>query len=891
MTTEGTVLPLSALDRSSLPIAGGKAANLGEMLRAGVPVPPGFVLTTSAFRAAAKAANIGPQLEELAKAEPSDRACLAALAAEIRAALSSVTVPEAIAEACVRAYDAELGGAAVAVRSSATAEDLPDASFAGQQDTYLGVLGKDALLDAVRRCWASLFTERAVVYRADRSIDPRDVSLAVVVQRLVHARAAGVLFTANPVTGRRREAVIDAAPGLGEAVVSGATNPDHLEVRVDTGEIVTRRLGDKRVVIEALPGGGTRHEERTDGSAEACISDAEARDLAAMGARVEAHFGAPQDIEWAIDPEGKILLVQSRPITTLFPIPVGPLSSASPLRVYFSFNVAQGVFRPLSPMALQFWRALAGVAARGIGLWDGEPLDGPPIAAVGASRLFLDITALFRDPIGRRLVAFALSRMEARSGVAIRALIDDERLGLVETPRWRIARAAVRALARTRAPLTLARALANPDAVPGRISEKVDAAIAIGTVPEGSPPVAYVDAVERMIREGIGPFIFTGVPSIAGALVSMLLFRRALADLMTEEEVHTLLRSLPNNPTTEMDLELWSLSRRVGADPASHRVLRDEAPAALAKRYADRSLPAVLQRELASFLARWGARGVAEIDIGVPRWGDDPTHILGSLANYLSLGDDASPPDVAFERGAREAEQKAEELVARAREKGALRGAVARFAVPRVRRLLGAREAPKFGIVRIIAQARSLLLAAGRLLVQEGKLAAEDDVFFLDLRELRAVTGGTDLRALVAERRRLNTLELGRKHVPRIVLSDGTEPEMIAAAASGEGGLSGTPASAGRVTGKARVVLDPVGAKIEPGEILVAPSTDPGWTPLFLTAGGLVMEMGGSMSHGAVVAREYGIPAVVGVAGATARITTGQQITVDGGAGRVGVEA
>ncbi|MDC3955033.1 PEP/pyruvate-binding domain-containing protein [Polyangium jinanense] len=889
MTTEGTVLPLSALDRSSLPIAGGKAANLGEMLRAGVPVPPGFVLTTSAFRAAAEAANIGPKLEALASADPSDRDRLAELAAEIRAALSSVTVPDAIAEACVRAYDVELGGAAVAVRSSATAEDLPDASFAGQQDTYLGVLGKDALLDAVRRCWASLFTERAVVYRADRSIDPREVSLAVVVQRLVHARAAGVLFTANPVTGRRHEAVIDAAPGLGEAVVSGATNPDHLEVRVDTGEIVTRRLGDKRVVIEALPGGGTRHEQRADGSAEACISDTEARALAAMGARVEAHFGAPQDIEWAIDPEGKILLVQSRPITTLFPIPEGPWSSKEGPRVYFSFNVAQGVFRPFSPMGLQFWRAFSGNAARATGLWDGDPLDGAPFWAIGANRLFLDITGVLRNPLGRRVFLFASTRMEARTGAVVRTLLEDERLGLVHTPSWKTARSVARALVSIGAPRMVLRGLVKPDAVSAKIAADADATIALGEVAEGSPPSAYLDAVERMLRAPF--FIFLNMPSVAVGFVALRVLRGLLGDDLDEAEVHTLLRSLPNNPTTEMDLELWALSRRVGADPASRSALREEAPLALAKRYADRSLPAVLQRELQAFLARWGARGVAEIDIGVPRWRDDPTHILGSVANYLSLGEDAAPPDVAFERGAREAERKAEELVSRARAKGVLRGEVVRFAASRVRRLMGVREAPKFGIVRIIAHARSLLLQAGRLLTQEGKLAAEDDVFFLDLRELRAVTGGTDFRALVAERRRLNTQELGRKHVPRILLSDGTEPETIAAAASSEGGLSGTPASAGRVTGKARVVLDPVGAKIEPGEILVAPSTDPGWTPLFLTAGGLVMEMGGSMSHGAVVAREYGIPAVVGVAGATARITTGQMITVDGGAGQVGVEA
>ncbi|MRG95228.1 phosphoenolpyruvate synthase [Polyangium spumosum] len=855
------------------------------MIRAGVPVPPGFVATTSAFRVAAEAAKIGPSLDALAKADPSDRARLAALAADIRAALSSAPVPDVIAEACVRAYEDDLGGATVAVRSSATAEDLPDASFAGQQDTYLGVLGKDALLDAVRRCWASLFTERAVVYRADRAIDPREVSLAVVVQRLVFARAAGVLFTANPVTGRRREAVIDAAPGLGEAVVSGATNPDHLEIRVDTGEIVARRLGDKRVVIEALPGGGTRHEQRADGSTGPCISDAEARALAKMGARVEAHFGAPQDIEWAIDPEGEILLVQSRPITTLFPIPVGPWSKEGDLRVLFSFNVAQGVFRPFSPMGVQLWRAFFGNVARVTSLWDGDPIEGAPFVAVSASRLFLDITDVIRNPLGHRLLVFVSARMEARTGAVLRALLEEPRLGLVRTPAWKIARGVARAASSMRAPRRVLRGLVSPDEVPAHIEADVEAAIALAQVPDGSPPSAYLDAVERMLP-GFSA-VFLHMPSVAVGFVALRVLRGLLGEDLDEAEVHTLLRSLPNNPTTEMDLELWSLSRRVGADPASRSALREETPAALAERHAERALPAVLQRELEAFLARWGARGVAEIDIGVPRWRDDPTHILGSLANYLALGDDVAPPDVAFERGAREAERMAEELASRARAKGMLRGAAVRFAADRVRRLMGVREAPKFGVVRIIAHARALLLEAGRLLVREGNLAAEDDVFLLDLRELRAVVAGDDLRALVAERRRMITQELGRKHVPRILLSDGTEPEVMAAAASDEHGLSGTPACAGRVTGKARVVLDPVGAKIEPGEILVAPSTDPGWTPLFLTAGGLVMEMGGSMSHGAVVAREYGIPAVVGVAGATARITTGQVITVDGGAGRV----
>ncbi len=884
--TQGSVLSLAALDRSSLPIAGGKAANLGELLRAGVPVPGGFVLTTEAYRNALRNEVIAAKLDALAAVDPHDRARLSALAAEMREAILALPIPDEIAEASIRAYEKDLGGVAVAVRSSATAEDLPDASFAGQQDTYLGILGTKQLLDAIRRCWASLFNERAVAYRADRRIDPRHVALAVVVQRLVDVRTAGVLFTANPVTGRRQEAVIDAALGLGEAVVSGATNPDHLVVRTNTGEIVERRIGDKRLVIEAIAEGGTRHVER-EAAAEVCISDDEARALAKMGARVEAHFGTPQDIEWAIDKQGQVLIVQSRPITTLYPIPQGPWTDKSPLRVYFSFNVAQGVFQPFTPMGIQFWKAFSGFTAERVGLLDTDPLLGAPLWAVSGDRLFMDVTEIFRNPLGRKLFGFAASRMEARTGQVLQTLTSDERLDEVPASNWKIARAVVRGLARSRAPLTLAKALANPDSVPARIMSKVDDAIALAQVPEGSPPLAYVEAVEKMLREGIGNFIVTAIPSIASGAVSMLVMRKVLGEDLNETEVHTLLRSLPNNPTTEMDLELWHVSQRVGGDHESRQILRNESPAELAKRHRDKTLPKVLKHELDEFLGKWGVRGVAEIDIGIPRWRDDPTHILGSLANYLALEDQALAPDAAFARGAEEADKMAEKLTERAQKRGFVKGRIGAFAVNRVRRLLGSREVPKFGMVRVLGHARVLLNEAGKILVQEGKLETLDDLFLLDITELRALIKGKDFKDLLAERRQLRARELGRKHVPRVILSDGTEPEVSMTRGTNENGLSGTPASAGVVKGKARVILDPIGAKIEPGEILVAPSTDPGWTPLFLTAAGLVMEMGGSMSHGSVVAREYGIPAVVGVPNATKTIETGQEIIVDGGAGTV----
>ena len=301
-------LPFRDIGGDALPAAGGKAVNLGELIRAGFPVPAGFCVTTTAYELVAGDVGLDPILTALARTRPDDAARLAELAAEARTVLSAARVPDALTRAITTAY-AELGGEApvpVAVRSSATAEDLPHASFAGQQDTYLNVVGVEALLNAVRRCWASLWTERAVSYRATNGIDPRSVRLAVAVQQMVDAAVAGVLFTANPLTGKRRQAVINASPGLGEAVVSGIVNPDHFVVNTATGEIVERRLGDKRVAIWAADGSGTERVELAGGENEPSLWEGQVHALADLGARVETHYGTPQDTEWAIDSEGGI---------------------------------------------------------------------------------------------------------------------------------------------------------------------------------------------------------------------------------------------------------------------------------------------------------------------------------------------------------------------------------------------------------------------------------------------------------------------------------------------------------------------------------------------------------------------------------------------------------
>ncbi|MFC7583388.1 PEP/pyruvate-binding domain-containing protein [Nonomuraea antimicrobica] len=357
-----TILDFAEIDAGMLADVGGKAANLGELTGAGLPVPPGWVLTTQAYGQVAQGLEIGGD----------------DLAERARRHLLQAPVPDAVHEAIVTAYAALGDDVPVAVRSSATAEDLPFASFAGQQDTFLNVVGAQAVVAAVRRCWASLWTDRAVAYRESNGIDHASVRLAVVVQTMVDARVAGVLFTANPVTGRRHEAVIDASPGLGEAVVSGAVNPDRF--RVLDGRILERHAGDKRLAIRSLPSGGTERVETAERGL--CLTDDEVRRLAALGARVEKHYGSPQDTEWAIDGDGTIWLTQARPITTLYPLPERPRPG---LRVYFSINVVQGVMGPITPMGRSVFRVIGAGGAGLAGHGPADPLDGAAFMAVSGS--------------------------------------------------------------------------------------------------------------------------------------------------------------------------------------------------------------------------------------------------------------------------------------------------------------------------------------------------------------------------------------------------------------------------------------------------------------------------------------------------------------------------
>ena len=884
-------LPFRDIGGDALPAAGGKAVNLGELIRAGFPVPAGFCVTTTAYELVAGDVRLDPILTALARTRPDDAARLAELAAEARTVLSAARVPDALTRAITTAY-AELGGEApvpVAVRSSATAEDLPHASFAGQQDTYLNVVGVEALLSAVRRCWASLWTERAVSYRATNGIDPRSVRLAVAVQQMVDAAVAGVLFTANPLTGKRRQAVIDASPGLGEAVVSGIVNPDHFVVNTATGEIVERRLGDKRVAIWAADGSGTERVELAGGENEPSLWEGQVHALADLGARVETHYGTPQDTEWAIDSEGEIWLLQARPITTLFPLPANAPEADDDLHVYFSFSVAQGVYRPLTPMGLQTFRLIASAMATLAGRPPRDPREGPAFFLESAGRIYADITPALRSKLGYRLLDRVMRNMEARTAPILRHLAADPRFSPTPTPLGPVLRAALSVSARGRVPLRVVQALARPEAARTRAA-RVEARFRVaGEVPANAGASEHLAAAERLLLGG-PPAILSGVvPAFAAGLIANALAGKLLGNLATVDERRVAMRALPHNPTTEMDLALWTLVRKVCSDPNAARTLGETPSEQLAREYHHGSLPGELQAGMEDFLRSYGHRGVAEIDLGLPRWSEDPAYVFGVLANYLRLEDPETAPDAQFRRAAREAEAMVAELTRRAALKGRLHGVLVGFFLGRARTLLGLREMPKFCIVLLVTRARKMLSNVGEELAGAGRLERAGDVFFVYLPEAQKALAGEDLRPLVLERRAVYDQEVRRRHLPRLLLSDGTEPVVETrdkpGAALSE--LHGTPASGGVATARARVILDPTGARLEPGEILVAPSTDPGWTPLFLTAGGLVMEMGGPMSHGAIVAREYGIPAIVGVSDATESIATGQTITVDGCTGEV----
>jgi rifampicin phosphotransferase len=856
------VLGFQEIDQTHTAIVGGKGAHLGELSRIeGIRVPAGFCVTTDAFqRIMAEAPSIDDRLDRLSRLNPDDREAIRAISAEIRGALEGIAIPDDLAAAITRPLARIDEQAAYAVRSSATAEDLPTASFAGQQDTYLNVVGPAAIVQHVSRCWASLFTERAVTYRLRNSFDHREVHMAVVVQQMVFPQAAGVLFTADPLTSNRKVASVEASFGLGEALVRGLVNADIYKVQ--DGEVVAKAVATKQLAIHASPAGGTQERAIEPARQEQpALTDAQVVRLALLGRRIEAHFGRPQDIEWCLVDDG-FQIVQSRPITTLFPIPeVDDRDN----HVYVSVGHQQMMTDPMKPLGLSLWQLTAG----------------RPMHDAGG-RLFVDVTRDLASPASRAGILEVLGKSDPLIRDALQTILD--RGDFI--------------------PSLPDEGPAGPPAGGAPAPIETDPAIVTELIKRNQASIA---ALKRDIQTKSGSALFDFILADIQELKRILfdpqshqVFMAAMeatwwlneqlqAWLGEKNAADTLAQSVPHNVTSEMGLALLDVADVIRPHPDVVAFLEHVEDDGFLDELDKLEGGRDARDAIRAYLDKYGMRCVGEIDITRPRWSERPTTlvpvILGNIKNF-----EPGAGQRRFEQGRQEASTKEQELLDRLRAlpDGVQKAAEAKRMIDRIRTFIGYREYPKYGMVSRYFVYKQALLEEAERLVQAHVLREKEDIYYLTLQELHDVVRTNQLDDQLIRQRKDVFRSYQALTPPRVLTSDG---EVVAGAYRRDdlptGALVGLPVSAGTIEGRARVILDMVEADLEVGDILVTAHTDPSWSPLFVAINGLVTEVGGLMTHGAVIAREYGLPAVVGVEHATRLIRDGQRIRVNGTDGYV----
>jgi pyruvate,water dikinase len=868
------------VDGTRLPDVGGKGANLGELTRAGFPVPPGFCITTAAYRDFVRAsAELNPLLDELDAVAHDDLGRIGALGGRIRVHLESLEIPAGIRSAVLAAWRGLGTGHAYAVRSSATAEDLPSASFAGQQDTYLNVRGDGPLLDAVRRCWASLFTDRTIAYREKNGFGHRSVLLAVVVQRMVSPEASGILFTADPITGRRKTVCIDASFGLGEALVAGLVTPDLYRVR--DGRIESKRVSRKALAVRPLPGGGTATEALPPEAQEAqTLPDDRILELTALGQRIEAHYGREQDVEWCLA-DGRFFVVQARPITSLYP---PPRPAGGKLHLYFSFGHVQMMTDAMKPLGVSALRTFAPFGLR-------APSGESEVFQEAGSRPFIDLNPALRYGRLRALAPHVASLADERIARAVAEFLRREDYREALRPEQRLGLS----FALKAAPVVASVLATLLFRAPGRAVDGIDRAMAdrVAAVRARLDGVSGPERVARVreVLRGVFPDLI-GMKVLQNVVPGVLAFRlvaglseRWLGDAA---ELAGLGRSPRGNVTSEMGLALGDVADVVRAHPGAAECLKRATDGTLLNDLRGFAEGEEVHRAFSAFLERYGMRGAGEIDVTRPRWREAPTQLVPAILGHLKGGAPGQQRRE-FRAGEEEAERAAARLLDRLRATpgGWFKAAVMRRLVAVYRARIGLREHPKFYVVQVLDLAKRAILREAAGVAAAGVLRSPEEVFWLSLEEVEGAvrTGRVDREALDARREKFD--RDAKLRPPRVISSEG---EVVTAAAGADvpaGALAGSAASAGTVEGRARVVLKLEGSRLERGEILVAPYTDPAWTPLFPLAAGVVTEVGGLMTHGAVVAREYGIPAVVGVDRATEMIPDGARVRVNGTEGYV----
>jgi pyruvate,water dikinase len=863
------VLGFQEIDRSMFLAVGGKGANLGELTWIqGICVPDGFCITTEAYKKVIEGSQeLSSFLDELSCLKTEERENINSLSAKIRRVVEEIPIRSDIAEEITGCLTKFGNKDAFAVRSSATAEDLPTTSFAGQHDTYLNIIGT-AVLKHIRKCWASLFTERAIVYRIQNCVDHRKVRMSVVVQKMVFPEVAGIMFTADPVTSNRKVVSIDASFGLGEAMVSGLVNADSYKVR--NGKIIGKKISTKKLAIFPIEDGGTKEQEiKPEMQNLQALTDEEIRELEKLGRKVEQHFGSPQDIEWCLV-DRTFFFVQSRPITTLFPIPE---SKDQENHVYISVSHQQMMTDAMKPLGLSLWQLTA-----------------RRLMFSAGGRLFVDVTHQLASPANRRTIIDIMGEHDPLIKYALMEIIEWGDFIKTE-PDGKTPLSPIKASKGKSASDILAQIENDPAIVSNLINRSQTS----------------IQALKENIKTKSGQALFDFILEDLGQLKDLLSDPKSMGVFMSaidatswinehmlewlgeKNTADIISQSVPNNITSEMGLELLDLADVIRPYPEVIKYLHNAKD--------DTFWDGLIQVQggneardaITAYLDKYGMRCAGEIDITKARWSERPTTLLPLiLSNVENFESDASKRK--FERGRKEASTIAQELLYRLKQlpEGEQKANETKGMISLLRNFIGYREYPKYEIVSRYFIYKQALLKETEQLVQANVLHAREDAYYLNFEELRDVvrTGTLDYQLIKDRKEEFRSYE--KLTPPRVITSDGEivmgkyERDNIPGKA-----FAGLAVSSGVIEGRARVILSMTDADLEDGDILVTTYTDPSWTPLFLSIKGLVTEVGGLMTHGAVIAREYGLPAVVGVENATRLIKNGDRIRVNGTEGYI----
>ena len=864
------VLGFQDIDKTKIMLVGGKGANLGELSKIeGIRVPDGYCISTEAFkRIIGETSSINELLDRLSLLKVEDRDKIGELSGEIRRVIEGIAIPQDINQEIARLLSRLDEKNAYAVRSSATAEDLPTASFAGQQDTYLNIIGKEAIYQHISKCWASLFTERAVIYRLQNGFDHRKVHLSVVVQKMVFPQVAGILFTADPVTSNRKVLSIDASFGLGEALVSGLVNADNY--KVCNGKVIDKKISTKKLAVYALKDGGTKEQEiEPERQNRQALTDEQIVQLERTGRKIEEHFGCPQDIEWCLV-DDTFYIVQSRPITTLYPIPE---ANDRENHVYISVGHGQMMTDAMKPLGLSFFLLTTRAPMRKAG-----------------GRLFVDVTPMLASPVSRETLLHSLGKSDP--------LIKDALMTIVERGDF------IKPLPNDKkAPSPSKR---NTDmSSPGSHTQiEYDPAIVSDLITRGH---TSIEELKQTIQTKSGPELFDFIREDIQQLKKILFDPQSLGVIMAAMDASswinenmnkwlgeknvadTLSQSVPNNITSQMGLALLDVADVIRPYPEVIEYLRHVKD----DRFLDELVAfdggQEIQNAIYEYLSKYGMRCAGEIDITKTRWIEKPSTLVPMiLSNIKNLEPNASHRK--FEQGRQEALKKEQELIERLKQlpDGEQKANETKRMIDLIRNFSGYREYPKYVMVSRYFLYKQALLKEAEQLVKANVIHEKEDIYYLTFEELYEVVRTKQLDYQIISKRKEEYQYNEKLNPPRVITSDG---EIIAGKYRRgnlpDGAIAGLPVSSGVIEGRARVILHMEDADLEEGDILVTAFTDPSWTPLFVSIKGLVTEVGGLMTHGAVIAREYGLPAIVGVENATKRIQNGQRIRVNGTEGYI----